>query len=402
MKKSLLLLFMAFLWLSSTAQSDWGEVKWDNGMKIENPEKGYKIKFGGRIMFDALSAWPEQNGVIDTLVSGGSGVEFRRLRFFSAGQIYTNIKYKLQFDFAGGSPFLKDAYITITKIPFIGNLQFGHFKEPIGLELLTSSKYITMMERGLTNPFTPERNSGVMAFDQVLNDRLSWALGYFLPSDNFGEYEGGKYHISGRLSGLPIYRTEDRYQVLHLGLSITHQYQDNSTYTLKSRPESHLVPTLILAEIDYAKAVNQIGTEAAWIFGSFSLQGEYINANALTSEQSTLEKSSYNFNAYYAYASWFITGESRKYKPSLAAFDRVKPKNNFGKEGGAGAWEVALRYSSIDLDDTDINGGSLADITAGVNWYLNPSTRIMLNYVLAELKGAGNTTLFQMRIQVDF
>ena len=46
---------------------------------------------------------------------------------------------------------LKDAYITITKIPGIGNLQFGHFKEPIGLELLTSSKYISIMERGLTN-----------------------------------------------------------------------------------------------------------------------------------------------------------------------------------------------------------------------------------------------------------
>ena len=119
MKKCLLILLVMFSTFSLTAQSDWDEVKWDNGMKIENPEKGYKIKFGGRIMFDILSAWPEQNGVIDTLISGGSGVEFRRLRFFSAGQIYTNIKYKLQFDFAGGSPFLKDAYITITKIPII-------------------------------------------------------------------------------------------------------------------------------------------------------------------------------------------------------------------------------------------------------------------------------------------
>ena len=160
-----------------SAQSDWGEVKWDNGMKIENPEKGYKIKLGGRINLDALSVWPEQNGVIDTLVNEGSGVEFRRIRFFSAGQIYDNILYKLQFDFAGGSAQLKDAYITITKIPVIGNLQFGHFKEPIGLELMASSKYITLMERGLTNPLTPERNTGVMAYNPNRNERLSWSLG---------------------------------------------------------------------------------------------------------------------------------------------------------------------------------------------------------------------------------
>lgn len=399
-KLSVLLFFFSSIILS--AQSDWGEVKWDNGLKFENPEKGYKIKFGGRIMFDALSAWPEKNGVIDTIVTGGSGVEFRRIRFFSAGQIYSNIKYKLQFDFAGGSPFLKDAYIIITKIPVIGNLQFGHFKEPIGLELLASSKYITMMERGLTNPLTPERNSGIMAYNLAMDERLSWAIGYFLPTDNFGEYEGGKFNISGRISGLPIYKTEDRYHVLHLGLSLTHRYQDNSKYVLKSRPESHLLPTIALAEIDVAKAVNQVGGEVAWILGPFSIQGEYINANALTSDQSSLQHSSYNFDAYYAYAAWFITGESRKYKPSIATFDRVKPKKNFGKDGGAGAWEIALRYSDIDLDDTDIRGGEIADITAGLNWYLNPATRLMLNYVLVELKGAGNTTLFQMRIQVDF
>ncbi len=391
---------MPWTWL--TAQSDWGEVKWDNGLKVENPDKGYKIKFGGRINLDALSDWPEHNGIIDTLIKEGSGVEFRRIRFFSAGQIYHNILYKLQFDFAGGSAQLRDAYITITKIPFLGNLQFGHFKEPIGLELLASSKHITLMERGLTNPLTPERNTGIMAYNSTEHERLSWALGYFVPADNYGKYVGGKFNISGRISGLPIYNTEEKYHALHLGLSLTHQYQNNSPYELSTRPESHLIQPIAVAEIDFAKAVNQAGLEAAWVYGPFSLQGEYIHANALTSYKSSLDNSTYNFMAYYAYASFFITGEHRNYKSSITTFDRVKPKKNFGKEGGAGAWEVALRYSEIDLDDTDIEGGNVANITTGVNWYLNPATRIMLNYILANLKDAGNINIFQMRIQVDF
>ena len=50
---------------------------------------------------------------------------------------------------------------------------------------------------------------------------------------------------------------------------------------------------------------------------------------------------------------------------------------------GRGAWEVAYRFSYIDmLDDLTVKGAGLAtDHTFGVNWYLNPYTRLMLNYV---------------------
>ncbi len=115
-----------------------------------------------------------------------------------------------------------------------------------------------------------------------------------------------------------------------------------------------------------------------------------------------MQNDKYNFSAFYGYASFFITGEHRKYKTSMAAFDRVKPKKNFGKDGGAGAFEVGLRYSDIDLDDTDVRGGHLVNISLGVNWYLNPATRFMVNYVLAELRGAGDINIFEIRVQVDF
>ncbi len=401
MKKSILLISVLFISIFSSAQSDWPEVKWDNGLKFEDEEKGYKVKFGGRLMLDGLLVHPENNGVIDTIIPGGSGVEFRRIRLYSAGQIYHNIKYKLQFDFAGGVAALKDAYITITKIPVIGNIQLGHFKEPIGLETITSSKYITFMERGLTNPLAPERNTGIMVYNTELDKRLSWAAGYFLPADNFGKYSGEKYHLTGRLTGLPLYDTDGKYKVLHIGASYSYQYQDNSKYKLKSRPESHLIDPIVLAEVDYAKAANVLGGEIALVYSSFSLQSEYIITTVSTSPESSLQNDKYNFSAFYGYASFFITGEHRKYKTSMAAFDRVKPNKNFGKDG-AGAFEVGLRYSDIDLDDTDISGGHLANISLGVNWYLNPATRFMFNYVLADLKGSGNFNVFEMRFQVDF
>jgi len=372
---------------------------WKDGMRVESLNGDFKLKLGGRFMLDGVLIFPDP--VIDTLIENKSGVEIRRIRLYSSGLIYRNIKYKLQFDFAGGVAEVKDAYIAITKIPFIGNIQVGHFKEPLGLELLTSSKYITMIERSLTNPLFPERNTGLMLFNTAAKERMTWAAGYFVPSNRFGEYLGNKYHLTGRVTGLPIHNTESKYQVLHLGVGYTYQYQHNETYILKSRPESHLMPTLVLAEIDHAKAVNQLSGELALILGPFHIQTEYVASVAQTTPDSELQKGSYYFQAYHGIVSWFITGEHKNYMTKEAAFGRVKPKNNFGSEG-AGAFELAFRYSNIDLDDTDVRGGYMSNATLGLNWYLNPATRFMFNYVFVNIRDTGTASIMLIRFQVDF
>ncbi len=294
---------------------------------MESTTGDFKIKFGGRIMLDGLAVFPD--AALDSMIDNRTGVEFRRIRLYSSGQIYKNIKYKLQFDFAGGSAQLRDAYITITRIPVIGNIQVGHFKEPLGLELLTSSKYITLIERSLTNPMFPERNVGIMLFNTELDKRVTWAAGYFLPADNFGKYVGNKYNLTGRVTGTPVYNnTEDKYQLLHLGAGYTYQYQDNEKYTLQSRPESHLIPTLVLAEIDHAKAVNELTAEAALVLGPFHLQTEYAASIAMTTEDSELQNDSYFFQADHGIVSWFITGEHKNYSTGAAATGRVKKKKS--------------------------------------------------------------------------
>jgi phosphate-selective porin OprO/OprP len=57
---------------------------------------------------------------------------------------------------------------------------------------------------------------------------------------------------------------------------------------------------------------------------------------------------------------------------------------------GWGAWEFKARWSYIDLNDAGITGNRLSDFTFGVNWYLNPNFRVMLDYIHADLdKAAG-------------
>ena len=103
------------------------------------------IEFGGRIMYD-MAVWENTTNDVATQMSG---TEFRRVRFYNSGKIYGNVKYKLQLDFAGGKIAFKDVWMELNKLPIKGNLRVGHFKEPLRLEAITSSKYITFMERSL-------------------------------------------------------------------------------------------------------------------------------------------------------------------------------------------------------------------------------------------------------------
>ena len=127
------------------------------------------------------------------------------------------------------------------------------------------------------------------------------------------------------------------------------------------------------------------------------LQGEYIHAFVNRKEGSDLK-----FNSFYVQGSYILTGEHRNYETDVAEFGRIRPKRNFGEAGGMGAWEAALRYSYLDLNDDDIRGGRVSDLTAGLNWYLNPNVRVSWNYVYSDAQDSGFINIFQMRLQVAF
>jgi phosphate-selective porin OprO/OprP len=122
-----------------------------------------------------------------------------------------------------------------------------------------------------------------------------------------------------------------------------------------------------------------------------------------------------DFYGGYVYGSFFLTGENRAYKVSSAAFDRVKPLENFwivrtcdGTCVGTGALELTARWSFLDITGTtDFESGTQNDITIGANWYWNPYTRMMVNYIRAWNSYSNNaleaeTDILALRWQVDF
>jgi phosphate-selective porin OprO/OprP len=403
---------------ASAESSEPWDVYWNNGLRFESPDEQFEIKMGGRLMMD----WARIDADDDVAtffnepdLDGGTGTEFRRARLYVSGTLYERIGFKAQYDFAGSDADLKDAYMELLEIPWVGKFRVGHFKEPFSLEELTSSKYITFLERSLpTEAFAPSRNSGFYVQNAPLDKRLTWALGYFRETDDSG-FDFGKddiWNLSGRVTGLPWYEDEGS-RLLHLGFSYSHSFSDGDV-RFRSRPEAHLSPVRFVDTGSFAAdAVDLINPEIALVFGPLSLQGEYYRAFVDSSVQDDPE-----LDGFYVEASYFLTGEHRAYKRSAAAFDRVRPADNFDASGGWGAWQIAARYSQVDLadgnlstiydadltpDPDDVNlARELDNIAVGLNWYLNPNVRVMLNYVYSDLEDLDSTDIFQTRFQIDF
>jgi len=380
-------------------------VYWKSGLRLDSGDGNYKLKIGGRIQTDF--AWFDQDKNDLWLIEDAQdGAEFRRARLYISGDIYDSVEFKAQYDFAGGDADFKDVYLALNDIPTVGQLKIGHFKEPFSLEELTSSKYITFMERALPNVFSPSRNTGVQLMNNFFDGRMTAAAGFFYDADGYGEAgdEDRGWNFTTRLTGLPYYAEEGR-KLVHLGVSYSHQNPDEDI-RYRQRPEAHSAPRYIDTGSFRADAVDLWAFEAALVYGPFSLQSEYfytdVDTDWLCGDQ--------DFDGWYVYGSYFLTGEHRPYKTSSGKFDRVKPNKNFNLWGdgekGWGAWEVALRYSELDLNtDRALRGGQEDNITAALNWYLNPNTRLMLNYIYADVEHdlyEGDMQTLQARFQVDF
>jgi phosphate-selective porin OprO/OprP len=398
---------------------------WKDGFHLESAGGAFKFKVGGRLdndwavteaegLEDDFGLAPTPGGIpanrTESLDDVETGTEFRRARVSLEGVFYSVVPFKLEYDFAGGDAEFKDVWIGLTGVPGVAAIRVGHMKEPFSLEELTSSKYITFLERGLPNVFAPDRNTGIGFFFDALEERITWAAGAFRDTDNFGDGFGSDslYNITARLTGVPWYEDGGR-RLVHVGLSYSHQFRNDDALRYRRKPEADLFPVnLVDTRLAFpgvsgtttadlrTDGVNLLNPEVALVVGPFSLQGESMH--------SFVDATGENPNLYglYVFASYFLTGEYRPYKLADAAFDRVRPKRNFfGSDGGWGAWELAARFSRLDLDDGAARGGALNDVTLALNWYLNPNVKVMLNYVFADREDLGTANVFQMRFHID-
>jgi phosphate-selective porin OprO and OprP len=335
------------------------------------------------------------------------GTAFRRARIGLEGTALRVFNYRLEVDFAGNQVAITDAYLQYAGIPRL-LLTAGQHKAPFGLESNNSDNYNSFLERGMfTNAFGnagAERRIGVSAA-YAPSETLNLAIGLFGDNESISRSTGApttdvpdeSVGANARLTWEPV---SEKGRILHLGASgyyRSHLKSDDvaDAVRLSDRPNirvdnGNIADSGVINGVD---SLRYAGAEATGIFGPLTVAGEY---GRLWLDRPGLSDPA--FDGFYVYATYFLTGETRPFRNGN--FDRVKPRKPLGK-GGAGAFELAMRYDRIDLSETPVlarAGNRAESLTLGLNWYLNPYAKLLFNWV--HFSGA-NTPLDPIGIRTE-
>jgi phosphate-selective porin OprO/OprP len=378
-------------------------------LKISSKDGDFEWQPIGRVMVDY--DWVHSD---DGLNGGklGSGAEFRRARLGMEGKMYQHWIWKLEFDFADATVAMKDAYVGYQDDD--NWLKVGQQFIPFGFATMSSSKYMLFTERplGSDNVLVPSRQIGISGFYTGKDNRWTFQTGVFAgpdgenPNDCLAiNFSGGnndecdeQYSVAARGTFLPYMK--DTNHLVNVGAAVWYMMPQDSTLRVRQRPYFHILDDRFV-DANFgangeggnqgfaADDVLAFNAEALAIFGPFSLGGEYTWWDVGTANKvgTTGPTPDINFNTYYVEASYFLTGESMNYVPKKAVYDKVTPNGIVGK-GGIGAWQVAVRYDTIDLNDPDIFqgsgsralGGEMRALGLGLNWYTTPNMRLMADF----------------------
>lgn len=362
---------------------------------------------GARLEFDAAAF--DTNG---TLNGFDDGIELRRARIKLAGDAILGVpfRYKVEFGYVPGSFSLSDFYVAVPDLRVLGTLQVGQFAPSMGLQLLTSSWDIELMEPAATlQALGPKTSPGFRVGRPFLDGRATWSIGAYGGGAGTGEYGSTTEDMTSaiaRLTWLPLdgidAAASSRNRFLHLGLSGSRQHSAGGEVRYRSRPESYIAPYVIDTGTILTDRAYTLGAELLWVDGPLTVQAELLRSAVLPSGGQQL-----NFGGAYVMGSWSLTGESRGYNRDGATLTGVRPARNFafGPEGGWGAIEAALRYSTTDLDDGSVAGGKLSMLMAGLDWTFRPELQWMFNLGLGRVRGGaadGRMIILQSRIGLNF
>ncbi len=320
------------------------------------------ILFFGRLELDVARY---NNGVLKE----DGGVEVRRLRLGIAGQVrfLKGWNYKFELDLTDKESTLADAYFSYRTKRW-GTFRIGNQRVAQTLSGQTSSVSIAFMERPLpVLTFTLQRRLAVGWDTHLHKVGANIALFYKDPNENIGATG-----YAARFYFNPVKFDAD---VLHLGASFMDlDLQQDGQF--RARPESNntnvrLVDTGVRPNVTSQEA---LGIELAGARGPLTVRSEYYSARWSRDIQEDTQ-----FSGWYVEASWFLTGESSNYRNGKFIRPAVK--------GPRGAWEVATRVSSIDLNDRDVRGGKQTNFSVGVNWYSKTHWRVMGNLIKVKADG---------------
>jgi len=347
-----------------------------------------------------------------------NGVNARRARIGFAGTAAGDWNYAFLYD-AGNSSDATPKGIETAQIIYSGlrgaAFEAGYSNTYFTLDQATASADLLFLERASPSNIATNFNAGDFRSNagfRFFGDRY-WVGAYVT-----GPASGDSHTLVGeRLGAFQRVAVQalasDDYSV-HLGFGVDELLQGpNSgvgtpnTLALSDQPELRIDPTTLLNTGTLGTLANPVtggyvfDVETAANYRNFFWQGEYYHYQV---DRAGLPNN--GFDGAYGQVSWTLTGETHRYNPQSGAYLRIIPNHPFSwADGEWGAWEVAARYSYVNLDSNFIagellsanpdavDGGDQRGFTFGLNWYPNDIVRLMLDYNHIDYEKALATTV---------
>jgi phosphate-selective porin OprO/OprP len=371
---------------------------------LESRDQSYRFWFDIRVQLDGAMFMG------DTYNPIGNGVSVRRARLATKAQLTPRWYAELDMDFADSRADLKDAYMGYSNGPFMARV--GNFKETFSMETNTTSRYLTFLERPMSNTvFTPSRHLGVQASYELpklmvvggihFQDVGDWEVVQIRKDNNsaFGRSEG--YSFTGKVVHTPFF---SEVRGAHLGVAGSYRTPKTTDQLDAVRFDTRTNTSINRRKYLDTDRIRQVshytftGLEAAAFYRNLRVQGEYHMADVHRDN----DLPSASFDGFYVMGSMLLFGGQQRYNPGEGEFTQPSRGKSWGDV------ELAARYAYLNLNDEDagIMGGAGEATTLGLNFHVNNNVKFMLNYgihnhdryangrgrLLVGLDAAGNPT----------
>jgi phosphate-selective porin OprO/OprP len=319
--------------------------------------------------------------------TGASQYELRRARLGVKGKFAKYFNYEVVGNLPGTAT-IDVAFLDFAKYDQM-QLRVGKFKQPFGLEQLTSSNNIDFLERSFVDQTAPGKKIGAMLFGEPKPGLTYAGSAYQMnDSENDAKTEDMSFAGRGTLNFAELMGNKDA--IYHVGLSgydnswsVRPTVSSSSTggtttsgtllsYRTPGRGLSNIFRGQIRGDDVYVSGrtatgisdataemdSKAFGLEGIVALNSFKLQGEYTRGDYRANYQDTTSSMKLDNKAYYGEVLWLLTGEKYSGAYKKGTFSSIKPLKEFDLDNwsGLGAWEMGLRYEAYDVTDGNMSG----------------------------------------------
>ena len=384
----------------------------ESGFGFKSADGQFEYKLRGLVHFDYRSFDGE---AFPTAIDGFTA---RRIRPTFEGTLFGKYGFRFTPEFGENKSAVVDAYLDARFDP-AAQLRFGKFKPSVGLERLQSASDIKFIERSyVSNNILPNRDLGISLSGDLLNKKLNYAVGIFNGVADGAENTttqdiNSAKEYAARIFTTPFSESDNALRGLGFGIagtfgtskgiaSATNVTSNLATYKTPGQANSFFnfrskAASATSADDNVIANGNRIrfSPQAYYYNGPLGIIAEYASVEQDVKIGSTAAGAkTFKNEAWQLAGSWLLTGED-------ASFKGVKPYSPFDANGGWGAWELVARYqeNNIDkdavntlfIDTTKANAGSAKTWGAGVNWYLNQSSKFAFNLEQTRFSGGTGT-----------